>query len=111
MQNIIDQNDNNGYIVSSNTKGSVRPDFCNGSTCSIEVKNYNIANNQNALVNKVAEQAIQREQHLPSSMTQQVIIDIRGQTVSKAQQDIITQQIVEKSNGIIKPNNIEFKIK
>jgi filamentous hemagglutinin len=72
------------------------------------LKNYNIETNQNGLINKVAEQAIQREVNLPAGMTQQIHIDIRGQIVSETQQDAIKQKIVEKSNGVIKKEDIKF---
>jgi hypothetical protein len=97
-----------GKVVNYGTKESVRPDFCNGNTCSIEVKNYDIETNQNGLINKVAEQAKQREQHLPQGMTQEVRIDTRGQSVSESTQKIIQQKIFEKSGGIIKPEDIKF---
>jgi hypothetical protein len=92
------------------TKGSVRPDFVsNDGSTSYEVKNYNIATNSNGLINNVANQAIKRAENLPVGMTQMVIIDTRGQTVTEAQRDKIRTGIVNKSNGIIKPNNIRFK--
>lgn len=92
------------------TKGSVRPDFVsNDGRMSYEVKNYNIATNSNGLINNVANQAIKRAEHLPVGMTQTVIIDTRGQNVTEAQKHRITQGIVNKSNGLIKPENIQFK--
>ena len=80
-------------------------------TISYEVKNYNIENNSSGLINNVANQAIQRAANLPEGMQQQVVIDIRGQTVSPAQRTAIVQGIVQKSNGIISPINIQFKTK
>ncbi|AHG65587.1 putative filamentous hemagglutinin / adhesin [Advenella mimigardefordensis DPN7] len=43
-----------GKEVPYGTKGSVRPDWCLGNVCSIEVKNYDLAKNQQSLVNNVA---------------------------------------------------------
>jgi hypothetical protein len=98
-----------GETVTRGTSGSVRPDFCKtDGSCSIEVKNYNIATNQNGLINNVVKQAEQRAVNLPAGMTQQVQIDISGQVVSKIQQDAIAQKIVDKSGGIIKFDDIKF---
>lgn len=102
----------NGQEVPYSTPGSVRPDISTvDRTISYEVKNYNIENNSNGLINNVANQAIQRAVNLPEGMQQQVVIDIRGQTASPAQRTAIVQGIVQKSNGIISPLNIQFKTK
>ncbi|WP_081085621.1 hemagglutinin repeat-containing protein [Burkholderia stagnalis] len=102
----------NGQEVPYSTPGSVRPDISTvDRTISYEVKNYNIENNSSGLINNVANQAIQRAANLPEGMQQQVVIDIRGQTVSPAQRTAIVQGIVQKSNGIISPLNIQFKMK
>jgi filamentous hemagglutinin len=61
------------------------------------------------LINNVAQQAIQRADNLPSGMEQQIVIDMRGQTVTDAQKVSIIQGIVQKSNGIISPTAIQFK--
>ena len=98
-----------GKEVPYGTKGSTRPDWCNGSTCSIEVKNYNVATNQSGLINNVAKQAIDRQTNLPSGMKQEIVIDTRGQRITAAQEDFIVRGIVQKSNGIIKPTDIQFK--
>ena len=101
----------NGQKVKWGTDGSVRPDFCNGTTCSIEVKNYDIQNNINGLIDNVSKQAIERKKHLPSGVQQLVVIDIRGQKITAAQKNKIRDGIESKSNGIIKPEQIEFKTK
>ncbi|WP_412769937.1 hemagglutinin repeat-containing protein, partial [Ralstonia pseudosolanacearum] len=98
-----------GKEVPYGTKGSVRPDWCNTTSCSVEVKNYNIDSNSSGLIKNVAEQAIQRQANLPAGMDQQVVIDIRGQTVTDAQKISIIKGIVKQSNGIIGPTSIRFK--
>ncbi|EMN5249845.1 hypothetical protein ACFO72_003801 [Enterobacter roggenkampii] len=98
-----------GKEVPYGTKGSTRPDWCNGDVCSLEVKNYNIATNQSGLINNVAKQAIERQKHLPEGMMQEIVIDVRGQVLSLVQEDAIIRGIVQKSNGIIKPTDIQFK--
>ena len=57
-----------GQEVPYGTLGSVRPDWCIGNVCGIEVKNYNITTNQNGLINSFSQQAIRRQAHLPQSM-------------------------------------------
>ncbi len=98
----------NGKEVPYGTAGSVRLDWCIGNSCSIEVKNYNIANNSSGLVNNITEQAIYRQNHLPNGMQQTVVIDIRGQNISTSQKNRIKESIVDKSNGIINLDDIEF---
>lgn len=98
-----------GKEVPYGTKGGVRPDWCQGNVCSVEVKNYNITTNQSGLINNVSKQAIQRAENLPAGMRQEVVIDIRGQKVTSIQEDAIIKGIVQKSNGAIKPTDIQFK--
>lgn len=98
-----------GKEVPYGTKGSTRPDWCQGNTCRVEVKNYTISTNSNGLINNVSKQAIERQKHLPEGMKQEVVIDIRGQAVSSAEKRAIVKGIVQKSNGAIKPTDIQFK--
>ncbi|EGX8241918.1 hemagglutinin repeat-containing protein [Salmonella enterica] len=98
-----------GKEVPYGTKGSTRPDWCNGNTCGIEVKNYNIATNINGLINNVSKQAIHRAENLPAGMQQRIIIDVRGQIVTPNQERTIIKGIVERSNGVIAPTSIRFK--
>ena len=91
------------------TAGSVRPDWCIGSVCSVEVKNYKIATNQQGLINNVSKQALQRAENLPQGMQQQVVIDIRGQVVTDAQKNAVIKGIVQKSKGALTPTDIRFK--
>ena len=99
----------NGQEVPYGTSGSVRPDWCIGDVCSVEVKNYNIATNQQGLISNVSKQALQRAENLPQGMQQQVVIDIRGQAVTDAQKNAVIKGIVQKSNGAIRPTDIRFK--
>ncbi|WP_230599339.1 hypothetical protein, partial [Xanthomonas albilineans] len=91
------------------TPGSVRPDWCLGNVCSVEVKNYNIDKNQQGLIDNVSKQAVQRAENLPQGMAQQVVIDVRGQTVTPLQRVQIIRGIVDKSGGRISPSSIRFK--
>ncbi|WP_370710350.1 hypothetical protein [Paraburkholderia sp. IW21] len=101
-----------GKQVSYGTSGSVRPDFVAADgAVSFEVKNYNIATNSSGLINNVAKQVVQRQANLPAGMEQQIVIDTRGQTVTPGQRSAIVQGIVQKSNGIINPIDIQFKTK
>jgi len=96
-----------GKEVGYGTKGSVRPD-CVKEGCSIEIKNYDIANNSRGLIRNVVKQAKKRALHLPDGMPQKVYIDVRGQAVTKKQKKFISSGIHNKSNEIIKENNIVF---
>ncbi len=98
-----------GQVVPYGTSGSVRPDFSIGKIVGVEVKNYNIANNSSGLISNVSKQVIDRAVHLPKGMQQQVIIDIRGQTVTDKQMTAIRSGIVTKTNGVISAASIEFK--
>jgi len=42
-------------------------------------------------------------------MQQNIRIDVRGQQVSKKQLEDVAGRIVEKSNGLLKPEHVEFK--
>jgi len=100
----------NGQKVPNGTAGSVRPDFvAQDGSLSFEVKNYNINSNSSGLINNVAQQAIQRQANLPDGMQQQIVIDVRGQTITPQQEIAIRQGIVSKSNGVISSNAIQFK--
>ena len=98
-----------GKEVPYGTKSSVRPDWIQRNICSVEVKNYNIKNNQNGLINNVSKQAVERQKHLPPGMRQEIVIDVRGQKINSVQENVIVKGIVQKSNGIIKPTEIQFK--
>nr|WP_308006126.1 hemagglutinin repeat-containing protein [Xanthomonas albilineans] len=98
-----------GQEVPYGTPGSVRPDWCLGNVCSVEVKNYNIDKNQQGLIDNVSKQAVQRAENLPQGMAQQVVIDVRGQTVTPLQRVQIIRGIVDKSGGRISPSSIRFK--
>ncbi|QDE40906.1 filamentous hemagglutinin N-terminal domain-containing protein [Luteibacter pinisoli] len=98
-----------GEEVKYGTPGSVRPDWCQGTTCSVEVKNYNLTTNEQGLISSITTQAKQRVDNLPEGMVQKVVIDIRGQNVDSDQVRRITKAIVEKSGGVIKAEDIQFK--
>ena len=103
------------------TKGSVRPD--NGVRVNInnknslpesfEIKNYLVKNYDN-MTSVIGKQAIQRANELPKETVQRVIIDARGQSLGKTVQEQMLKKeqviddIVRKSNGIIKKENILF---
>jgi hypothetical protein len=99
----------NGNEVPYGTKGSTRPDFYARGN-SIEVKNYSVttAAGQSRLIDNVANQAIQRARELPKGTRQSVTIDVRGQSLSIADSASILQKIVQKSNGVLKPQDIHL---
>lgn len=95
-----------GQNVPYGTKGSVRPDF-SGNGFTVEVKNRDITN-ANALVNNIVTQARKRTVELPPGTAQLVRLDVRGQTYTEDQLQAIVKQIVVKSGGAIKPQNVDF---
>jgi len=76
----------------------------------IEVKKYDIDKNSSSMISKIVEQAKERDIHLSEGNTQEVHIDIRNQNVSLEKQEFIKNKIEKDSNGIIKKENIHFKI-
>ncbi len=91
------------------TAGSVRPDFASADgSVTYEVKNYNLATNSSGLVASVASQSIARAANLPVGATQNVSIDITGQTVTVEKQDVIRTNIEQKSLGNIPKAQIKF---
>jgi hypothetical protein len=101
-----------GKPVPYGTQGSVRPDFvsADGKTASFEVKNYNVANNQQGLIDNVSKQAVDRAKNLPAGMEQNIVVDLRGQVVDDLQKRAIRQGIVAKSDGVISAEAISFKV-
>lgn len=96
-----------GESVQHGTRGSSRPDlYIKGH--SIEVKNYNVTttSDRSNLVNNVSNQVNKRVSDLPIGTKQTVIIDVRGQNVSRQILREIKLAINNKTNGIA---NIIFK--
>jgi hypothetical protein len=100
-----------GKEVSSTTRGSKRPDGVSRDkqSESYETKNYNINANPDGLVRNVVDQVLERAQHLPPGMQQNVNIDVRGQQVSQEQLNDVARRIVEGSKGFLRPENIKFR--
>jgi hypothetical protein len=96
-----------GKEVPYGTKGSTRPDWYKEGS-SIEVKNYDVQTSagQNRLVDNVVNQSVTRANNLPPGTIQSVIIDVRGQTVSRGVLNDIVNRISTGSNGIINSTNI-----
>jgi hypothetical protein len=94
--------------------GSVRPDAFNCKTCtSLEVKAFDLnrPGGISSLTSNIAKQAKEREVNLPKGAVQEIIVDARGQVVSKPVAERIIADIVRKSGGIIKAENITIKRK
>ncbi|MCL6588136.1 MAG: hypothetical protein K6T72_16865 [Anoxybacillus sp.] len=90
-----------GNEVSHGTKNSSRPDFyINGH--SIEVKNYKVttSSGRSNLIRNVSHQINKRISDLPEQTRQTVIIDVRGQNVTRDVLRDIKQKINEGTNGV-----------
>lgn len=97
----------NGQKVPYGTKGSVRPDNMKAgwfSKRSLEVKNYNLSSsgNRNNLAKKVVEQFNKRSIHLPKGTKQEVLIDLRGQSVSANELSSMINKIKTGTNNLMK---------
>ena len=98
-----------GVEVPYGTRGSTRPEAYREGL-SVEVKNYNLQTSQGRsnLVRNVSRQTQHRAQNLPANTVQQVNIDVRGQSVSRAQLNKMVDRIVERSNGSLRAEDINI---
>ncbi len=88
-----------GNEVSHGTKNSSRPDFyINGH--SLEVKNYKVttSSGRSNLIRNVSKQINKRISDLPEQTRQSVIIDVRGQNITRDVLRDIKQKINERTN-------------
>ena len=92
-----------GVEVPCTTAGCVKPDIVHNNTA-IEVKNYDLnrKGGESSLVNTVAKQVNQRCKHLPCDISQEVVIDVRGQDITDMQRAKIMEKIIEKNKWCIK---------
>ena len=97
----------NGKEVPYGTPSSVRPDY-SGNSISIEVKNYDIHTNRQALINEIVRQTKEREIHLPKGMVQTIQIDLRGQRYDLLDKIDIQNKINTETKGLIDGKNIQF---
>ena len=71
-----------GKQVKMTTPGSTRPDVVvtnsNGTVHAIEVKNYDLVNNEGSLINHLKHQIASRVDNLPQGSTQEIVLDVRG---------------------------------
>ncbi|MEZ2719774.1 hypothetical protein ACBP97_24950, partial [Niallia circulans] len=90
-----------GNEVSHGTKNSSRPDFYIDGH-SIEVKNYKVttSSGRSNLIRNVSKQINKRISDLPEQTKQSVIIDVRGQNVSRDVLRDIKQKINERTNDV-----------
>ena len=99
-----------GQEVPNGTPNSVRPDwFGNGEA--VEVKNYKVQTSsaRSRLVRVLGAQLRARADNLPEGTAQRVIIDIRGQSLSAADEAVLAQQIAANSGGAIAAQGVLFK--
>lgn len=80
-------------------------------SASFETKNYNVNAYVDRLVSNVIEQVLDRAQHLPPGMQQNIRVDVRGQQVSEEQLNEVARRIVERSNGLLRREHMQFRRK
>jgi RHS repeat-associated protein len=97
----------NGKTAKYGEKGSVRPDLYKTGR-SIEIKNYDVMTEEGRarLVKNVTEQAKARATHLPPNTVQEVVLDVRGQTIARGTLNQLVKDIAAKSGGVLNPANI-----
>jgi hypothetical protein len=91
--------------------GSVRPDAFNCKTCtSLEVKAFDLnrPGGISSLTSNIAKQAKDRVDNLPPEAVQKIVVDARGQVITEAIEIRIKADIIRKSGGIIKAENIRI---
>lgn len=100
-----------GNLINNSIRGHVKPESYNFKTSeATEVKNFTFnANGANpSSIAGLVRQIRQRQSHLPAGSTQLVIVDVRGQFVSKIQQMYFKSQVLSQTRT---PRiTIEFKI-
>lgn len=93
------------------TKGSTRPDlYSDVNKHAVEVKNYEVVTpaGRSRLVRVLGEQVEARVRHLPPDTRQSVVVDVRGQDVSRDQLRELSERIIDRTGGVIDKDNIEF---
>jgi hypothetical protein len=97
----------NGQEVPYGTRGSSRPEYYTPGS-SIEVKNYNVesARGRASLIRSISRQAIERAGNLPAGTSQSVLIDVRGQNISRNDMNAMINRIVQRSNGALQRSDI-----
>ena len=95
-----------GKQVAYNTNTATRPDVVvknkNGTVHAIEVKNYNLAekNNRSVLLDSLEHEIADRNKHLPSGSTQEIVLDVRGRNFSKDVINNAKTEILERLKDI-----------
>jgi RHS repeat-associated protein len=77
---------------------------------SYEVKSYDLSTSagRSNLINTTVKQALNRDVNLPVGSEQNVIIDIRGQSLTPAEQAQIANALDARSGGVIQSQNVSF---
>ena len=97
-----------GQRCKNGTPGSVRVDNLVNGNVAVEMKNYDLTNNINGLINEIVRQAKDHQIHLPDGIRQVYNIDVRGQVCDGALKRKIRQRIVERVDGILSFKDIRF---
>jgi len=90
------------------TPGSIRVDNFVDGCVAHEMKNYDLTNNTNGLINEIVRQAKDHQIHLPDGVRQVYNIDVRGQVCDSALKGKIRQRILERVDGILSFKDIRF---
>jgi hypothetical protein len=69
----------------------------------------NVIKYKNRFLKKVIKDTLSRHERMPPDSIQKIIIDTEGMSITKEQEDMIKNTIVEKTNNILTFDNITFK--
>ena len=97
----------NGKEVPYGTPGSSRPDLVaedpeTGNLIAIEVKNYDLSNENNikSLCEKLKDQVEARNNNMPEGTEQKIILDLRGQDLTEEQIDEVVIEIKDSLSDV-----------
>ena len=98
----------NGQRCKNGTPDSVRVDNWVNGSAAVEMKNYDLTNNTNGLINEIIRQAKDHQIHLPEGARQVYNIDVRGQVLTSDLRNKIMDRVLDRTAGILTKSDIRF---
>ena len=89
---------NGQELIGRGTSGATRPDVVrtvSGHLEGIEVKNYDLINNNYQLVSEITREVSNRVVHMPAGSTQRIVLDVAGRGYTNEIVDGVIDQIVD----------------
>lgn len=104
----------NGEVVPYGTPGSTRPDIViedeNGNLTAIEVKNYDVSTPTkiDSLCKEVRRQVGERCENMPEDTNQVVVVDVRGQNLTKEQIEELKSKIKDACSDVYEDIDVDI---